>query len=241
MLTGTAIRTAIFEKDQALHEFIVRSVDARLIREGLIICVTSKIVGLSEGRTHESSHKKNTVRKEADLYLGEVGYGAALTIKHGLLMLGAGVDESNSKSGDLILYPRDPFANAESLTRSLRKTWGLAKLGVILTDSQSAPLRRGTRGAALAHFGFHGVRDMVGQPDLFGRPLKITQMNLVDALASLAVLLMGEGNESQPLAAIHGADVDFADDVPRGEIQISLDDDMYAPMLKAFIASKKTD
>jgi len=241
MLTAAAIRTSIFQKGNALPEFVAQAVDRNWIREGLILCVTSKIVSLSEGRTHKVAGKKNTVREEADLYLGEVGYGASLTIKHGLLMLGAGVDESNSESGDLILYPRDPFAAAENLTRVLRQTWGLKKLGVILTDSASAPLRRGTRGVALAHFGFHGVRNLVGQPDLFGRPLKITQMNVVDALASLGVMLMGEGAESQPIAAIHGAEVEFNDEVPRSEIQIPLDDDMYAPMLKAFIASKKTD
>ena len=117
----------------------------------------------------------------------------------------------------------------------------MKKLGEIFTDSASTPLRRGTRGVALAHFGFHGVRNLVGQPDLFGRPLKFTQMNVVDSLASLGVMLMGEGAESQPLAAIHGAEIEFDDEVPRGEIQIPLNDDMYAPMLKAFIASRKTD
>jgi F420-0:gamma-glutamyl ligase len=233
-ISATAIRAPIFTKGADLTQYILDCFPKSEIREGLILAVTSKIVSLSENRVTRVGTKKDLARSEAEVYLGEVGYGSSLTITKGLLMLGAGIDESNSAEGEFILYPTDPFASAARLGHALRTAWRVKKLGVILTDSMTAPLRRGVRGVALSHFGFHGVRNKIGNEDLFGRKLRTTRVNLVDGLAGLAVLLMGEGNESQPLVAIQNAEVDFCADVDPKEIQVSLDDDIFAPLLKAF-------
>jgi F420-0:gamma-glutamyl ligase len=105
-----------------------------------------------------------------------------------------------------------------------------------LTDSRPLPLRWGVTGFAVAHSGFRALRDYRGQPDLFGRPLRMTQANLADALAAAAVLAMGEGNESTPLARITGVPaIEFQDQAPSPEELANLstrrEDDLYAPLL----------
>jgi dihydrofolate synthase / folylpolyglutamate synthase len=88
----------------------------------------------------------------------------------------------------------------------------------------------------LAHSGFQAINDYRGTPDLFGRPLRMTKVNVVDALATAAVVVMGEGNEQTPLALIRDISfVAFQDRNPTEEelqgLHIELDDDLYAPLL----------
>ena len=92
------------------------------------------------------------------------------------------------------------------------------------------PLRVGTVGVALSYSGFKGVKNLIGKKDLFGRPLKMTRMNLADALAVSAVLLMGEGAECCPLAVIQKAPVIWTQKTDCEEIQIPLKDDLYYPL-----------
>ena len=105
-------------------------------------------------------------------------------------------------------------------------------LGVIITDSHTTPLRRGVTGVALAYAGIRGVKNFVGQPDLFGRLLQMTHINVVDALATASVLVMGESNERCPLAVLEYSRVEFTDQSDPRELQISLEDDLYGPILK---------
>lgn len=203
------------------------------LQEGCILAITSKIVSLSEGQLVGSLDvdRKKLIQKEADQVLGEVGHNHTITLKHGLMIPGAGIDSSNSKDESFILYPKDPWKSAERLGRFLRGHFGLKNLGVILTDSHSVPLRRGVVGISLAHWGFQGISDCIGQPDLFGRPLKFTKKNMVDGLAGIAVMLMGEGNESQPLALISGAPVNFIEGADREELLVNPENDLYLALL----------
>lgn len=228
------VETEIFHCGEDLADFIFRFVPAAAVREKMILAVTSKIVSLAEKRLAPASEdKKNLVRQEADLYLGDIGYGCHLTVKHHLLIPSAGIDESNSEQGDFILYPQDPFASAEKLWRELKKRWNLAQLGVLLTDSHTSPLRRGVTGVGLSYWGFRGVRNMVGTQDLFGRELKMTQLNFVDGLAASAVMLMGEGQEKRPLALLYDSDVEFSDTTTPAELLMPLKEDLYYPLLEA--------
>ncbi len=67
----------------------------------------------------------------------------------------------------------------------------------------------------------------------------MTQINLLDALATAAVLVMGEGNEQSPLALIEDAPkITFFDREPTVEeeasIHIPITEDLYGPLLKGF-------
>lgn len=227
-----SFKTPVFAKGENLLDYILKHAGAR-IREKTILAVTSKIVSLSENRTAPASLDKETlVRQEADHFLGEIGYGCFLTIKEGLLIASAGVDESNSASGDYILFPEDPQKTCEILCNDIKSSLHLKDFGLIFTDSKTTPLRRGVLGTCLSYAGFKGVQDMVGEKDLFGRRLKMTSINAADALATSATFLMGEGSESCPLALIKNAPIEFTKNTTPSELRIPLDEDLYRPLLK---------
>lgn len=235
-LKVTPLETRIFSLHESLADFVEAHVPRGLVRERMILAVTSKIVSLAEGRLAKRSEidKPALVKREADVFLGEVAYGCFLTVKEGLFIPSAGIDESNSATGDFILYPHDPYASAEKLWRELRERWGLRELGVLLTDSHTSPLRKGVTGICLSHWGFRGVRNMIGSRDLFGRELQMTQMNLADGLSAAAVMMMGEGNECQPLALLEGADCEFTESVSPGELRMPPRQDLYFPFFERF-------
>ena len=199
--------------------------------------MTSKIVSLAENRlvSRSTIDKKTLVQKEADTYLGEIGHGCFLTIKSGLLIPSAGIDESNSVNGDFIIFPKNPFLSAQNLLQDLRKIWNLKNLGLVITDSHTTPLRRGVTGICLSYAGFNAVRNLIGSRDLFGRELKMTQMNFADGLAASAVMLMGEGAESRPLVVIENSAVEFCETTRTDEINIPLEEDLYFPLLQTFL------
>jgi F420-0:gamma-glutamyl ligase len=237
-ISATAVKTDLFEPEMDLFEFIVKNLgDAYKPKEGSILAITSKILSLAEDRrvSVKSTDKGELVRREADTYLGEIGYGCHLTIKHGLFIPSAGIDESNSNDGSYILYPEAPYQTARSLHKRLREHFGIRRLGVIITDSHTTPLRRGVTGIALAYWGIKGTRNLIGRPDLFGRPLKMTQINLADAVATAAVFVMGEADERQPLAVVHGVDAEFVEETDPTEIQIPMEEDLYAPLFSAIL------
>jgi F420-0:gamma-glutamyl ligase len=238
LLIIQAIRTRIFHANESLLSFLIECLPEGLIKEGVIIAITSKLVSLAEGNfasklKDDSSpaarlEKKALVEKEADVFLGETRHHVTLTLKHGLLMPSAGIDESNSETGEFILYPKTPYLTASELGRALRTHFKVKNLGLILTDSHSTPLRSGVTGIGLSHFGFKATRSLVGQNDLFGRPIKATQVNVLDALSVAAVFEMGESDDSCPLAIISGArGVVFTDASLPEEIQIPIENDLY--------------
>lgn len=222
------IKTRIFREGENLADFIVAHIPR--VKEGTIIVVTSKIVALAEGRTVpiEDEHtREKVIRQEADFAL-QTMY-TWLTLKDGLLMASAGVDESNAEGNKLILLPRDSFAAASKLRTELRKRYKVKKLGILIPDSRVLALRAGAVGVAMGYAGFRGIRDYRGEKDLFGRVMKISRTNIPDALASAAVLVMGEGHERQPLAVATGVPIEFVDRTNRTELIIPPEHDMYLP------------
>lgn len=205
-----------------------------------VLAITSKIVSLCEGSVVPvgSVDKRALIEKEADFHLPSgtpSKYGIEFTVKDHTLIPTAGIDESNA--GDVyVLWPRDPGATANQARAYLRERFGHADVGVIITDSTCRPMRRGTSGIALAFSGFLPLHDYVGQPDLFGRDFKVSQADITGGLAAAAVLAMGEGAESTPLALITEASrLAFVDRDPTPEelasVQITLEEDLFAPFL----------
>lgn len=234
-----AIKTDLFSSDQDLLSFIIQSVNGYLknthLKERSILVVTSKIVSLAEGRIVDKNTipKKQLIREQADQVLGTILHGTVLTRTHGMLVPTAGIDESNSADEHYILYPQNPQRSAQELWIGLRSYYQLNEFGVVVTDSHSRPIRRGVVGEALAHYGFRGVKSRVGEMDLFGRPLKMTQVGIADALAGAAVFLMGEAAEQSPLAliSVEGAPMEFGDFAD--PLCYAPEEDMYEPLLGA--------
>ena len=146
-------------------------------------------------------------------------------------MASAGIDESNA-NGKLILLPKDSYAAAKKLRRQVQKKYHLKHLGVLITDSRTMPFRAGVGGVALGYAGFRGIRDYRGTPDIFGRKLKLSRTDVADSLATAAVLVMGEGEERQPIAVVRNAPVEFRNTINRRELHIDIDDDMYSQLFR---------
>ena len=231
------IQTRIYSREQDLISFILEFLPSSLLQEETVIAITSKIVSITEGelvpkltREGSSEYKKektDLVKKNADRFLGETLHGVNLTLKHGILIPTSGIDESNSEGGQYILFPKDPYQSAHRIWIAIRDHFKLKKLGVILTDSHTTPLRKGVTGIGLAHAGFKATRDLIGNPDLFGRTMKMTQVNVLDALSTAAVFEMGETNDACPMAVIHARNIEFTDSSKKEEIQIAAEDDLY--------------
>ncbi len=212
------------------------------IAEGTIIAITSKILSICQGRVvpkDSVSNKFELVKREADAHLKEQDslYDAHLTIKHNILIPSAGIDESNG-DGMYILYPHNSQQTAAEIWQYLRQKHHLNHLGVIITDSHTTPLRKGVTGISLGWCGFEPLYSYVGKPDIFDHPLRVTQMNMIDALATSAVFIMGEGAEQTPMALIEDAPkVQFLSRPPTQEeehmIRIPLEEDIYAPLLRS--------
>ena len=100
-----------------------------------------------------------------------------------ILIPTAGIDESNG-DGYYILWPRDPQQTVNAVRAYLQRCFRRTHVGVIITDSKTSPLRVGVTGVALAYRGFQALNNYVGTKDLFGRALRMTKVNVVDALAT---------------------------------------------------------
>ena len=220
-----AIKTFVFKEGDNLADFIVRHIPK--LKEKSILVVTSKIVALAEKRTAEIKYKKKLIKKESQFAMPSKYVW--LTIKDGVVMASAGIDESNA-NGKLILLPKDSYKSADLLRKFLQKKYKIKKLGVLITDSRTSPLRAGVVGLAVGYAGFKGIKDYRKKPDIFGRKFKFSRTNIADSLASSAVLLMGEGNEQMPLAVINDAPVEFCNKIMRKELYIDFKDDMYRPL-----------
>ena len=225
-----AIKTRIFKEGENLDIFISKYIPH--LKEGSILVVTSKIVALSEKRTaivKNAKEKERLIRSESDFAM-RTKY-VWLSIKEGMVMANAGIDESNA-DGKLILFPRDSFKTAQDIRKKIQKRHRMKKLGVLITDSRAFPLRAGVVGVATGYAGFRGIKDYRGTPDIFGKRFQFSRVGIADGLATAAVLEMGEGKEQRPLAVIEDAPVEFREKISREELRIPLKDDLYLPLLK---------
>jgi F420-0:gamma-glutamyl ligase len=204
-------------------------------QEGDIVVISSKVVSIGEGHTILASTmpKEALVQKEADWYLKMPNnpFRKWFTIRGGSFVGSAGIDESNG-NGHYILYPKNPQKSAEELLKWFKKTYRVKKLGLIISDSMSIPLRRGAIGFAVAYSGFAPLKDYRGTKDIFGRAFKFEVANVADALAASANVVMGEGSEQTPLGVIHGAPVSFTAHEIKSNLTLAVSptEDLFAPL-----------
>ena len=170
------------------------------------MAVTSKIVALSQNRIAPLKQKNELIKQLSKKVLKTPW--ALLTLTNEGWCVNAGADESNA-DGAIILLPDHPHTVAKALQKFLMQHYFLKHLGIIITDTRSVPLRKGTIGRAIGYAGFESTKSYVGKRDLFGRKSRHTESNIADALAASAVLVMGEGNEKSPMALIINAPIHF--------------------------------
>lgn len=182
------------------------------LKNGSVLAVSAKVLAIHQGRTvpvpqdeEEFRREKDAlIKREAEWYTERdlsVPFPRIFTIYEGTLCSSAGIDESNG-NGYWVLLPEESEVFAAELRKELCRKHGISELGIIVTDSRSYPMRQGTIGITLGHAGFEAEFDYRGNTDIFGKTFVSERMNVADCLASVALLAMGEGDESTPLAVI---------------------------------------
>ncbi len=193
------------------------------LRDGDILCVTSKIVskalGLRAAGDRRAAVAGQTVRVVAERATA-TGITRIVEGRHGVVMAAAGVDDSNvGPEGETLLLPADPDAvtcdlHAE-ITAYLRSRLGaIPRFGVVLTDTAGRPWRAGQTDFALGAAGVRVLEDYRGRMDTDGRPLEVTAVAVADELAAAADLVKGKLNRV-PVALVRGLGHLVAD-VPAG-------------------------
>ncbi len=209
-----------------LPQIITHAIDneGESLQDGDILVITSKIVSKAEGRWIDlrdvtPSQRDVKIARECEKDPREVAVIMSeatrvsrmrknvLIVEHrlGFTCANAGVDHSNTGEGEnlRLLLPYDPDRSAREFRLSIQELTGKT-VAVILSDSHGRPFRMGTVGIAVGSSGLPALRDMRGQPDLFGNALRVTQTGFADELAAGAGLILGQADEGIPAVIIRG-------------------------------------
>ena len=208
--------------------------------DGSILAVTSKIVSLTENRVAAlDSDRDQLIKRESEYYLDSrySTHGYHFSVVSGMLTSSAGIDTSNG-DGQYVLWPSNAQQAANTVRSYLEKRFSVKRAGVIIVDSTSLPLKRGAIGACIAYSGFKALKDYRGEPDLFGRLIKVEMANISEGLAAACVVAMGEGAEGTPLAVLTDVSfVEFTDTDPTpeelAELHVPLYDDYFGSFLNS--------
>ena len=225
------IRTPIIRSGDNIAKVIIDSLeeqgmvfqnnDVLIIAESPLATAEGRLIRLEDIKPGEKAkelakeykldaREMELILQECDEIFGGVP-GAALTITKGTLAPNAGIDGSNAPEGYVVLLPENAQESAGRIRREIGEQCN-CKIGVIVGDSRTQPLRLGCVGIALGTSGMVPVEDARGTLDLFGKEMTITRKAMADNLVSAAQLLMGEAGESVPAVLVRGAPVQIVED-----------------------------
>jgi coenzyme F420-0:L-glutamate ligase len=210
-----------------------------------VLVISTKYVSNSQGRIVNTNNIKvskkglemskkfqmkpeiaEIILRETDKIFGGIA-GFVITSAENIMAPNGGIDKSNAKKDQVILYPKNSFLLAEQIRRKIFLKF-LIHVGVILVDSRLMPARVGTSGVAIACAGIEPVLDMRSKNDLDGNPLKVTFQAVIDNIATIANHKMGEGAESKPFAIVRDSGAQLTDrKISPTEMAISPDQCVY--------------
>ena len=196
------------------------------LRDGDVVVVAQKVVSKAEGRYVELKAVEPSPRalelaarlkkdpRHVEAILAEstevvrMREGLLITEhKLGHVMANAGIDQSNIEhpGGEerVLLLPKDPDGSCARLKAALDAAFG-AQVAVVMNDSFGRPLRNGVVGVAVGAAGLPSLENLIGTLDLFGRPLRVTEVALADEIASAASMVMGQAGEARPVVHVRG-------------------------------------
>jgi coenzyme F420-0:L-glutamate ligase / coenzyme F420-1:gamma-L-glutamate ligase len=210
-----------------LYSLILRSLvhNKIILEDGDIVVIAQKIVSKAEGQIVRLSslipsslaiqlarqYKKDPRTTELVLRqsknIVKISNGVIISeTKHGFICANAGVDQSNIMNSEetALLLPDDPDASAKKIMLMLKEKTD-REIAVIITDSFGRPFRNGQTNVAIGIAGINPIMSYVGKKDMYGKKLKVTEIAVVDELASTAELVMGK-SKGIPIAVIRGFD-----------------------------------
>lgn len=198
------------------------------LEAGDVLVLAQKIVSKAEGRYRrlaaiEPGPRALELARQADkdprlveLILGESK--EVLRVRPGVIIVehrqgyvhaNAGIDRSNipdtTEDPQVLLLPEDCDASAARLRAGLAGLSGGIDVQVIINDSAGRAWRNGTVGMALGTAGLEPLFNQVGEYDLFGNLLQVTEAAVADELAAAASLVMGQAAEGLPVVLVRGA------------------------------------
>jgi coenzyme F420-0:L-glutamate ligase / coenzyme F420-1:gamma-L-glutamate ligase len=171
------------------------------LRDGDILVITSKIVSKAEGRV-VAVPREQAIEAETARVVARRGATTIAQTRHGLVLAAAGVDESNTAPGTVVLLPEDPDESARRLRKAVAVRTGRT-IGVVITDTMGRPWRNGQTDNAIGVAGVAAVRDYRGQADTFGNILEVTVAAVADEIAGAADLVKGK-SAGVPVAVVRG-------------------------------------
>jgi coenzyme F420-0:L-glutamate ligase/coenzyme F420-1:gamma-L-glutamate ligase len=166
------------------------------LHAGDVVVVTQKIVSKSAKRRLAESEAVRVLRRRGELVVTET--------RHGFVCASSGVDLSNVAEGHAVLLPVDPDRSARRIRDQIRAATGL-EVAVIVSDTFGRAWRRGLTDVAIGSAGIAAILDLRGTVDGSGRTLDVTEVCLVDEIASAAELVMGKA-ANLPVAIVRGVD-----------------------------------
>lgn len=187
------------------------------LQDGDILCIASTIVAKSEDRfrrleDYEPSQRAirigQSLSKDPRFVQAVLDESKDILLEHPFLLsvtkfghigVNAGIDQSNVGKGRILLLPENPTASAEMIRKKLSKD-----CAVIITDTCGRPFRCGVAGVAIGWSGIAALRDWRGESDIHGRKLEITLEAIVDEIAGMANMLIGEAGDATPAAVFRG-------------------------------------
>jgi coenzyme F420-0:L-glutamate ligase / coenzyme F420-1:gamma-L-glutamate ligase len=128
--------------------------------------------------------------------------------RNGYVHANAGIDKSNipnsTEDPQVLLLPENPDLSARQLRQALAASEG-CEPQIIINDSAGRAWRNGTVGIAIGTAGLNPLWNQVGEQDMFGNVLEVTEAAVADELAAAASLLMGQAAQACPVVLVRGA------------------------------------
>ncbi len=213
--------------DLSEHIFTALQENRLSLEEGDVLVIAQKIFSKAEGRyaylneiepseaafsladkTEKDPRQMELVLRESRQVLRSRPDVVIVEHRNGYVHANAGIDKSNIHSEEsnprVLLLPENPDRSAAQLRSELAAKSGVA-VNIIINDSAGRAWRNGTMGFALGTAGFEALENRIGEADLFGRALEVTEVAVADELAAAASFLMGQAAEAAPVVLIRGA------------------------------------
>ncbi len=250
-----SLKTKLIEKGDDIVQIILDTLNREKLelKDNDVLVIAETPLAISQGRFVDLNEVKpskqaldlaklyemdpgmvQVVIDEADKIYGGVKH-VLLCEKYGCLTANAGVDQSNAPLGCVVLLP--DISSIHEIRKKIQEKTG-KKIGIVLSDSRTQPLKRGVVGAALAVSGIEPVSDERGKPDLYGRKLVFTFRAIADDLATAAQLLMGESNEQIPIVLIRGAPVQLTEK-PKHDFFMPAEECLYMNIFSKYLDIQK--
>lgn len=124
---------------------------------------------------------------------------------HAVYLDEAGIDHTNSPDEFVSLLPRDPCETTRGIRQEIFERCGV-DVAVIMTDTITCVGRVGSQDMAIGYAGIDPITRVTFSDDLFGTPRSGGIDIVIDSIAGMAGLVMGQTTERRPAVLVRGLD-----------------------------------